>query len=487
MFVWWGPELINLYNDPYQTILGGKHPAAFAMPAPRVWREIWPQIGPRAEKAMFGNEGTYDSALRLMMERNGYPEETYYTFSYSPIANDDGGPGGIFCANSEDTARIIGERQLALLRILATATADARTLELACEQSMTCLAANPHDLPFAMLYLIEPGASVARLAGTTGIERGHAAVPEPLRIDARETWPIGPVLEKQRPSLVTDLEKRFAGLPTGAWNQPPSQAIVMPIAASGAAGKSGVLIAGLNPFRVFNEDYERFVELVSSQIAASLGNARAYGEERQRTEALAELDRAKTVFFSNVSHEFRTPLTLMLGPLDELLSSPESSLARAEIERLSVARRNGQRLMRLVNTLLEFSRIEAGRIDATYEPLDLSSVTAELASMFRSAIESAGMRLIVDCPPVGDRVYVDRDMWEKIVLNLLSNAFKYTMAGQIEVSLRAEGGKAILEVRDTGTGIAEEDIPRLFQRFQRVEGARGPRSRGNRYRPGARA
>src|SRR5258708_1305469 len=116
MFVWWGEELINLYNDPYKAIIGGKHPDALGKQAARVWSEIWDQIGPRAESALRRNEGTYDEALLLIMERNGHPEETYYTFSYSPVPGDDGGTGGILCANSDDTQRIIGERQLTLFR-----------------------------------------------------------------------------------------------------------------------------------------------------------------------------------------------------------------------------------------------------------------------------------------------------------------------------------------------------------------------------------
>jgi hypothetical protein len=138
MFVWWGEDLINLYNDAYKTIVGGKHPQALGQPASEVWREIWDQIRPRAESALRNNEGTYDEALQLIMERNGYPEETYYTFSYSPVPNDQGGTGGIFCANIDDTQRVIGERQLALLRELAAKTADARTTQEACRLSARC-------------------------------------------------------------------------------------------------------------------------------------------------------------------------------------------------------------------------------------------------------------------------------------------------------------------------------------------------------------
>ena len=197
----------------------------------------------------------------------------------------------------------------------------------------------------------------------------------------------------------------------------------------------------------------------------AIANARAYEEERKRAEALAEIDRAKTAFFSNVSHEFRTPLTLMLGPLEDELR--ENSKGR---ERIEIAHRNSLRLLKLVNTLLDFARIEAGRIEAVYEPTDLAAATAELASVFRSAIEKAGLRLVVDCPPLPEEVYVDREMWEKIVLNLLSNAFKFTFEGEIKVSLCLRRERVELSVSDTGAGIPAAELSHIFERFHRVRG-----------------
>ncbi|HEY4591132.1 MAG TPA: ATP-binding protein, partial [Thermoanaerobaculia bacterium] len=473
MFVWWGDELINLYNDAYKAIVGGKHPEALGQPASVVWREIWDQVRPRAESAMRWNEGTYDEALLLIMERNGYPEETYYTFSYSPVPNDQGGTGGILCANTDDTQRIVGERQLALLRELAAGTADARTFDEACTRSARALETNPYDLPFALIYLIDPDRRRVFLAGTSGIERDHPAVPATADLDGDNPWPFAAV-DRTHETLLIDLpQASFGKLPSGAWGRPPGQAVAVPIAPSGQTGQAGILIAGLNPFRLFDDGYRGFLDLVSAQIAASIANAQAYEEERRRAEALAELDRAKTAFFSNVSHELRTPLTLMLAPLDEILAAPEGEALPESRELLTVVRRNGQRLLKLVSSLLDFSRLEAGRVQAVYEPLDLAATTAELASQFRAAIEKAGLRLTVDCPPLPEPVFVDRDMWEKIVLNLLSNAFKYTLQGEIEVSLRAEGSAAVLAVRDTGTGIPAAELPSLFNRFHRVEGARG--------------
>src|SRR5690606_16819960 len=143
-------------------------------------------------------------------------------------------------------------------------------------------------------------------------------------------------------------------------------------------------------------------------------------------------------FFSNISHEFRTPLTLMLGPTEDLLAGAQGPLEPAQRAQLELVRRSELRLQRLVNALLDFARIEAGRIEASYEPVDLAALTQDISSSFRSAIERAGLRFVVDCPPLGEPVFVDREMWERIVLNLLSNALKFTFDGAIEVSLRAQ-------------------------------------------------
>lgn len=470
IWIGWGPELIKLYNDPYKAIVGGKHPHALGQPVAVVWREIWDAIGPRLQTALQTNEGTYDESLLLIMERYGYQEETYYTFSYSPVPGDQGGVGGIICANTDDTARIIGERQVKLLQTLAAQTTEARTIVDACQLSAKSLEQNPYDLPFAMLYLFDQRQQVITLAGTTGIERGNPVVPETVAQDAQCPWPFAHVLTRQEPRLLSDLEAISGYFPTGAWKRPPHQVVALPIAPSGQTGQAGVLIVGLNPFRRFDEDYQGFLKLVAGQIAASIANAQAYEEERRRAEALTQIDHAKTVFFSNISHEFRTPLTLMLGPLEDVYH--DSKTLPANRERITIAHRNALRLLKLVNTLLDFSRLEAGRIQASYEATDLSHYTTELASNFRAVIEQAGIQFLLSLPPLSESIYIDRDMWEKIVFNLLSNAFKFTFEGSIEVSLKDEKEQVVFSVRDTGVGISPQDLPRIFERFQRVEGVK---------------
>jgi PAS domain S-box-containing protein len=475
MFVWWGPELINLYNDAYISIIGGKHPQALGQPASVVWHEIWDAVEPRVGTCMRENKGTYDEALLLIMHRHGYDEETYYTFSYSPVPDDSGVPGGILCANTDDTGRIIGQRQLALLRSLAEATSDARTLTEVFRHAAHALASNPRDLPFALLYRIDADRTQFSLEAVCGTRRGVPGVPERIAIDDDSVWPLA----SDELQVVDGLSHRFGRVPMGAWERPATHAAVVPIAGAGGKRPVAMLVVGLNPLRRFDEGYRSFVELIAGQIAAASTNAQAYEEEKRRAEALAEIDRAKTAFFSNISHEFRTPLTLMMGPTEDLLGGAHGPLAKPQQEQLELVHRNEIRLQKLVNSLLDFSRIEAGRIQASYEPVDLAMVTRELAGAFQSAIEKANLKLVVDAPTLDEPVYIDRDMWEKIVLNLLSNAFKFTFDGTIAVSLHRDGERAVLKVSDTGTGVPADEVPRLFERFHRVEGARSRTHEGS--------
>ncbi len=482
MWLGWGPELTFLYNDAYARVtLGAKHPWALGRSAREVWSEIWGDIGPRAESVVRTGQATWDEGLLLFLERRGFAEETYHTFSYSPVPDDDGRVGGMLCVVTEDTERTIGERRLRVLRELAArTTAEAKSAEEAGQAAARTLAGSPPDLPFALIYLLE-GRS-ARLAGATGLPAGSPAAP--LRVDCgapdgRGGWPLAAVLETGRAEVLTDLGRHFGHLPAGPWPEPPHTAVALPLRKSGQDRLAGFLVAGVSPRRPLDDNYRGFLDLLASQIATAVANARAYEEERRRAEALAELDRAKTAFFSNVSHEFRTPLTLLLGPVEDLLAKPEGEVRPENRELLEVVHRNGLRLQKLVNTLLDFSRIEAGRVQASYEPTDLAALTADLASTFRSACQRAALGLVVDCPPLPGPAYVDRDMWEKVVLNLLSNAFKYTLEGRITVTLRQAGPAAELAVADTGIGIPADQMPHLFERFHRVAGARGRTQEGS--------
>lgn len=214
-------------------------------------------------------------------------------------------------------------------------------------------------------------------------------------------------------TVTTHNVDRKVAVTAGPWREPVDNALVLPIAGSAKHAPLGVLLVGVSPNRALDEGYMSFFELLSAQISTAIRNARAYEEERARADELARLDQAKTTFFSNVSHEFRTPLTLLLGPLEEVRVHG-SALDDIDRERLEIAHRNALRLLRLVNTLLDFARIEAGRAQASYKPVDLGQITAELASHFRSACEQAGLSLTVECSALSEPAYVDEEMWERV-------------------------------------------------------------------------
>ena len=474
MWMSWGPELTFLYNDAYAKMtLGKKHPWALGKPSQKVWEEIWSDIGPRIERVLRSGNATWDEGLLLFLERSGYREETYHTFSYSPLRRDDGKVCGHLCVVTEETDRVIGERRLKTLRTLAAELSKTSTEQDVMESVSRVLEENRQDLPFSLTYLFSEGGQTARLCCRTGITAGHPLAPEIIDLTASNfVWPVMGLLEGRDSISFEDLPAKFTSIPTGTWDKSPERALLLPIVGQSQSPPAGVLIAALNPYRPLDVSYAGFLNLVAGQIAASIANARAYEQERKRAETLAEIDRAKTVFFSNVSHEFRTPLTLMLAPLEDMLAQG-NVIPPDQRERIDIAHRNSLRLLKLVNTLLDFSRIEAGRFQACYEPTDLSQLTSELASVFRSAIERAGLRFIINTASIQESVYVDRELWEKIVFNLLSNAFKFTFHGEIEVSTRKVDNSVEFVVRDTGTGIANEDLPHLFERFYRVKGAHG--------------
>jgi signal transduction histidine kinase len=478
--LFWGRDLITLYNDAYRPVFGAKHPHALGLPAHQAWSEVWlSQLKHLLEGVLTTGEAYWASNLPFLLKRHGFLEETFFDVSYDPVRDETGHVGGVFCIVSETTGRVLGERRLRTLRELSERTSGARSTEAACEIAAATLAENADDVPFALLYLLDSEGRRARLAGFCGWDRDTPASPSSIELDDdAAVWPLQNVARTGQADVV-DLAGKFGTTPAASPIEAPELAVVLPMKKPGQTRLAGFVVAGVNPHLVFNDEYKGFLDLLAGHVAAAAANAQAYDEEKKRAEALAELDRAKTAFFSNVSHEFRTPLTLMLGPVEDLLARSHTNLSPAAAEQLEVVNRNGRRLLRLVNTLLDFSRIEAGRVHATYQPTDLAAFTAELASVFRAAIERAGLTLVVDCPPIGEPVFVDRDMWEKIVLNLLSNAFKFTFAGEIAVTLRKAGAEVELQVRDTGTGIPAEEMPRLFERFHRIQNARGRTHEGS--------
>ena len=476
MVVAWGPDFRFFYNDRYRPILGSKHPAALGAPGVEIFPEVWPVVGPEFERVAGGEAFAVDDWL-LPLDRNGYLENCWFTLSYSPIRDETGGVGGVLAVVAETTGRVEGERRLATLRELARRAADAQTPEQACSNAAAVFGANAIDVPFASIYLLDSNGLAARRVSSVGMAADHPANATSVNVgevndpsSAGDLWRIADVIRAGETIVHADVARRIGLFSGGPYEEHPHTAIVLPLSRPGSEHPYGVLVAGVSPRRALDDPYRGFFELAADHIATGISNAVALEEARRRAAALAEIDRAKTAFFSNVSHEFRTPLTLMLGPAADVLSGAHGPLTPEQRGQLNILQRNASRLLKLVNALLDFSRIEAGRTQASYVATDVAALTRELTGAFRSLLEHAGLQFEVTCDAIDEPVYVDRDMWEKIVLNLLSNAFKFTFEGSIGVALRQRNHAVELEVRDTGAGIPERELARIFDRFHRVEG-----------------
>ena len=472
MWMSWGPEQTMFYNDAYRRdTLRGKHPWALGRPASEVWAEVWEQVTPQVRAVLDRGESTWDEDLQLYVVRNGWPEESFHTFSYSPLADADAQVRGLLCVVTETTGQVLAQRRISFLRDLAAAVSSARSVPDVAASLRGVLERDGRDVPFGLLYLVdEDTGDRAHLAAAVGTRAGGAAAPAVVPLDGTGVWSLDAAAVG-----VTVVDVPVAGPDEDTVPANCDRVALVPLTppAGTGGGLFGVLVVGLSRYLAFDERYRDFVDLLGGQVAAGLLDARAAESERRRAEALAELDAARVRFFADASHELRTPLTLIAGPVDGLLAEmstdPGADAARWRGE-LEVVARNTQRLTRLVGDLLEVSRLQAGGAEPRRVAVDLAELTTEVAAMVASAMQRGGLDYVVTAPDEAVPVAIARDAWERVLLNLVANALKYTRAGHVEVRLRREGRRAVLTVTDTGVGIAADELPRLFDRFHRVEG-----------------
>ena len=477
MLLWWGKDYICIYNDAYIPILGAKHPWGLGKPVRVCWSEIWPTLKPLIDRPFNGGEATWLDDLTLEIKRHGFPEETHFTVAYSPVPDEESpnNIGGVLATVNETTDKVVGERRLALLRELGADATDSKTKEEICKIFAKVVGDHPFDIPFAMFYLSDDERKNLHLVSSAGVNVGEPISPAIVQLDKKhkQLFPYTEVFESGKMELMEKLPRKFTYIPDRPWSDPAHTAVVIPIPSASRKHNVGVMVAGTSSRLPFNTSYKSFFELLTSQVARAISSATHFEEEHKRIEALEQIDKAKTVFFSNISHEFRTPLTLMLNPLEELLGRRDSKLSSVERESVETTHRNALRLLRLVNSLLDFSRIESGKQQANFVKVDVVKFTKNLVSYFKSVIDKAGLKLVVKTSPIKQAVLIDRQMWEKIVFNLLSNAFKYTLKGSITVEMKDAKGNFVLKVKDTGVGIPENELPNLFKRFHRIQQAGG--------------
>ena len=469
MLLWWGPELLHLYNDAYRPMLRDKHPASLAAPAAEIWAEVWDVAGPMAHSVQQGGSATWTEDLQLFINSGSMAEETYFTFSYSPVPGDDGSIGGLLNTVQETTAKVQSERQIRMLHDLAARAADAKTEDEAYRIAAEVLSANELDLPFALLYVLNESDDAQLVAVSGWNEYDGPAKPGHVRIHNAQdstSWPFAEALGNAREVIVEDLCSRFGQLPVGRWNARPERAILLPLSRAGQPPYA-FLVAGISPHRALDEQYLKFFLATADQVSAVMANARAYEAERKRAEALIDIDRAKTDFFSNVSHELRTPLTLILGPTETLLKQTE--LVADTRRQLEVIARNARTLLRHVNDLLDIAKLEAGKTAVSYAEVDVARLLRLAASHFESLATEQRIAFRVAAPEIL-LAQVDIEKVQRVLLNLLANAFKFTPKGGI-VACRLESreyGVRIL-VDDSGPGVAPEFRDAIFERFRQAE------------------
>jgi signal transduction histidine kinase/DNA-binding response OmpR family regulator len=462
-----GPELVVIYNDAFVPLLGSeKHPWALG----RTVGEIWPENEQLIRGVITTGQAWHNADQRVILDRHGYPEEAYITYSQSVIRDLDGTVVGLFNAVSETSPHMLYERRLRLLRSLgAVSVTGDESLAATCRAALEVMASNRISLPFAAMYLRRPHGTPHRVA-SYGFDEAKAEICD-LVAEEPSTGAVLEALESGTAIEETGIREHFPGLFTVSPLGPlsPDRALALPVLLGGEPRPAGVLVVGLNPYRPLDDVYAQFASMVARQVGILLNDAAIYIRERERQRRQAEVDRSKTEFFQNVTHELRTPLTTLLAPLNDLLDDRGIALPSAARESLEISRRAAGRLRKMIGALLEFSLAESGGLTAQRQSTDLASVTTDLVSGFELAAEQAGLQLRTELPESRMLAKVDRTMWSTIVNNLLSNALKYTTKGEIVVSLRGNDTEVVLTVADTGVGIPLAQQSRIFDRFHRVD------------------
>ena len=478
VWVGWGPELINLYNDPCIAIIGRRHPEALGKPIRAVWPELWDQVDPVLQRAMGGTQGLYFEEQLLIMQRQGFKEETYYTYSYTPVANE-GGIGGVICACTEDTLRVIGQRRISLVQELA-ACGTAKNADEVCDRLKSALAINSKDLPFVLIYLLDPSGQTLFRHCAVGFCCEHPAAPALMPISVDAPWPVAEVLQSNSLRLVN--AAHFADLPRGSWPQSPDKAVVMPLPGGTDEGRTGVVIVGLNPFRQFNDWYQSFLSLVVSQITGALNHGRAHEAERKLLEreqaARVEAENAtreKDRFLAMLSHELRTPLNPVLLIASDAAVDPDIP---ANIrEQFDIIRKNVEVEAQLIDDLLDLSRIIHGKLNLKMQTLDAHLVLKDALQTVLEQIESKDIHTTVNLKAEQHSISADPVRLQQVFWNVLKNAVKFTPRGgeiTVETSASKESGHLVVKIIDTGIGLTPEESKRIFSAFSQGDhSARG--------------
>jgi signal transduction histidine kinase/DNA-binding response OmpR family regulator len=465
----WGPDLVILYNDAYIPLLGAeKHPWALGRPASEVGPHLWPASEEHLREVMRTGRAYHSDDQQLIINRHGYPEEAYFTFSLSAVRDTDGTIVGLFNAITETTRHLLFERRLQALRRLGSVSITADdSLASTCQAALDVISRTRQSVPFAAVFLRDLATqTLERIAGY-GFDENAADTCELVQ-SAPTTGPVLEVARHGSSELVSGLRERYPGVfdpgPLGPLT--PDQAFVMPVILLGARQPLGAVVLGVNCYLPADDTWTAFAVMAARQLGVMITDAVSYQNERKRQQALEELDRARTEFFQNATHELRAPLTMLLTPLQDILDEPGVVLSAATRDTVETSVRAGDRLQRVVDALLDISRTESAARLPHREDIDLVAATNVVVDEVRPAVEGR-LSLRLEMPDGPLRAYVDRTMWTTIVSNLVNNALKFTPEGDVTVILSGDDSHVVLTVADTGVGIPDEEQAKIFERFRR--------------------
>jgi signal transduction histidine kinase len=434
MFVWWGPALVNIYNDAYMPMLGKRHPSAFARSARESWSDIWDVVGPQVSTVMTQGRPTWNERVLLVMERNGFREDTYFTWSYSPIHADDGSIGGLFCACTEETEHVAAEAERD--RLVREAQDAASTLHTWFNNAPGFIALLRG--PDFVLEMVNK--AYHQLVGHRPMERVplFEALPD-VRNQGYEELLQG-VYESGRPFVGRGLRLVLQQTPGSPTVERFLDLVYQPV--QDADGKIvGIFVQGHD---------------VTEQVRA--------------VQALEEADRRKDEFLATLAHELRNPLA-PIRQAAALAKSPQVDAPRQQWA-LGVIERQASHMALLLDDLLDVSRISRGRLELRLQPTALLDVVNAAVETVRPLLDRKHHRLSIRLPDEAVTLSADPIRLAQVLSNLLSNAAKYTdERGEIEVSAVRDGADVAIRVRDNGIGIAPDSQGQLFQMFSQLSPA----------------
>ena len=496
-------------NESYAQIVTDPH--GFGKPGREIWASIWDRMRPLFEQVMKGTPVYKENELQeLEPYGDGHVLEFYYSYRFVPIASKEKKFIGMFNQATDCTDQVLAERRLGTVRDMSEQLLVVRTIQEYYNGITAVLEENPLDAPFVLCYSVNQRETQhsyvsveVKLQTTVGVPKDHRAAPRELTMslhvkarsafgpnadrlssptlsaisvlssgsgrvyDSSETqsWPILKALTTRQCIVVEDCRDFIEGFALRAWDTLPTSAIVVPICSESSIDiPESVLILGLNLRRPLDAKYDAWVQVLRAHLASSLQSVKAYEAEQKRINDNAAMERAKQAWFRGAANDLRSPLTLINGPIEDLLTT---KLDPSQKKQLVTAKRNIDRLMRLVNSLMDFSRLEAGRVEGRFVPTDLGTFMSELTSLFRPAVERMQLDFIVQIEPYDGLVYIDPMLFETIVSNLIGNSLKYTEEGAIIVRLRYREF-AEISIVDTGVGIPAKEVSMVTELFHRA-------------------